>query len=167
MARLDDLLNVLLVCLDLLVHTSLTYNNVSALFGLSILCLLCAMSYTATKDECSWTNHERDYLNNVHFSNYFTRDCHVTRTEVVTTWGRSGVDTNGNVNWIEVNWMRIQKSHHGECAFKLVLVWKGLKDNNEAVRNSQPGSCKPREKYVKRTPKLWDVAVSAQAHIRN
>ena len=35
--------------------------------------------------------------------NYATRDCHVTRTEVVATLARPGVDTNGNVKWLEAN----------------------------------------------------------------
>ena len=66
------------------------------------------MSYTATKDKRSRTRHERSYLINVHFFNYSTIECHVTRTEVVTTLARPGFDTNGSVKWFEANSMRIQ-----------------------------------------------------------
>ena len=61
------------------------------------------MSYTATKDKRSQTSHERNYLINVHFSDYSRRECHVTRTEVVTTLAHPGVDTNGSVKWLEAN----------------------------------------------------------------
>ena len=46
-------------------------------------------------------------LINVHFSNVSTRDCHVTRMDIVTTLAAQGVDANGNVKWLEANWMRI------------------------------------------------------------
>ena len=96
-------MNLLLLRLILLIRTFLTYNNVSALSDLSTQCLLRAMSHIATKNKRSQTSHERNYLNNVHFSNYSTHDCHVTRTEVVTTLAHPGVDANGNVKWFEAN----------------------------------------------------------------